>query len=170
MSYAVDFLIALICSIAAVLQIMQIKTTLVFQRYVGPDGQTVPADEVNVTELLEADSDIELEVFMTKSKSPNCMPPLEDGWERGDDRVPTMRSYVDASFGVVLAAAAMGLVLSGIFPTVAIAWVLFAAVAVEFAVDLPRIFKLLVSGQFSVLMLIPQAFMAVGLFAAYRLL
>ncbi len=170
MSYAVDFLIALICSIVAVLQIMQVKATLVYNRYVGPDGRPLPADTVIESDLMIPDSDIELEVYTTKSKSPHCAPPVDDGWTRGDDRLPTIRSYVDAGFGVVLAVAVVGLVLGGVVPTTPIAWMVFAAVALIFAVDLPRLIGNLIAGQFSPLVFLPQAFMVLGVFAAYRLI
>lgn len=170
MAYAVDFLIAFICTIVAVLQIMQIKTTRVFQRTLGPDGRPMTADALDAAELSDPDSELELEVFMTKSASPHCAPPREEGWERGDDRRPTARCYVDAGFGVALAAAAIGLVLGGSVPTAPIAWILFATVAVQFAVDLPRLFRLLFNGQFGALVFIPQILMAVGLLAATRLL
>ena len=47
---------------------------------------------------------------------------------------------------------------------------LFAAVALVFAVDLPRLVGHLVARQFNVLVFLPQAFMVLGVCAAYRLI
>lgn len=168
MSYAVDFLTAVICAMIATLQIMQVKTTIRYSRYVGPDNQPVPAGTVSDIDLSDPDGDFGIEIYATKSAS--CPPPEGHGWTREDDQPPNARSYLNAAFGLILAAAATGLVFGETLPRAAIAWTLSAGVAVLFVVDLPRLIRLVAMGRSSVFALIPQAFMAAGLFAAYRLL
>ena len=168
MSYAIDFLIAVFCAIVATLQIMQIKTTIRYSRYVGPDDQPVPIGTVTDADLSDPECDLGIEIYATKSAS--CPPPEGGGWKREDDQPPNARSYLNAAFGLMLATAATGLVFGETLPRIPIAWMLSAGVAVVFIVDLPRLIKLLAMGRFSLLVLIPQAFMALGLFAAYRLL
>ena len=168
MSYGIDLLIALLCALIAPLMIMQIKTTIKYSRYIGPDDQPIPAADAAHLDLSDPDCDVGIEVFATKSAS--CPVPEGEGWIREDDQPPTVSSYVNAAFGISLAIAAAALVFASFLPTVPIAWFVFAAIAMAFLCDLPRLARLFAAGQFGLLVFIPQAFMALGLFAAYRLL
>ncbi len=69
-----------------------------------------------------------------------------------------------------MAIGAVGLVLGAFLPTTPIAWMLALASAIALAVDLPRLLGQLVDRQFFLLMFMPQAIVALGAFAAYRLL
>lgn len=169
MSYAVDLLTALFCAVAAALYVSQIKSTRIYARRIGPDGQLVPGGPIDLSAPPDEEPDVEIEVFTTLSHNPHCAPPQEEGWQRQEDQPPDWKNYVNAGFGLVLAIGAVGLALGAFLPTTPIAWLLASASAIALAVDLPRLAGQFIDREVFLLMFAPQVIVAIGAFAAYRL-
>lgn len=180
MDYAVDLIIAVFCSLAAIPLLGQLRTSTRYTRFVDGNGNPIDVaamirdgmdDEGTVTVTLDFDALEDMTEETVAYPGRDAPPPKGSGWQRDDDSGRNVRRYLFALFGVALIAATIALIFFSKTSTYYVAWALFILGTSIVLAYIPRIYRLALEGEWvHPANYLHFLFVAAGIAAGLRLL